>query len=234
MEATGTPCSVSETGQQLAWIGAALQSPPDAGGGLLCNASARTTDVTEEPPTNSGECPAEAITRACCRIEFTSTPLDMENPTQAFLGQCWYGLFHGFVIAAGFPVPQRPSNLNGLEAPLGMVAGLTFAPKVVEFQDQLCIKGFSTLLYPTKIKDRLICWHLVSNADGSRISYCDDRVGSGSIVPPQRLRYADLEQARHIVGWCDQVKHYTGTSRPRFGDSVTQRPLTCFHPCRSP
>ncbi|KAH0553084.1 hypothetical protein GP486_006725 [Trichoglossum hirsutum] len=42
------------------------------------------------------------------------------------------------------------------------------------------------------------------------MSYADPRVGDGLHDGVDRLQYEDLQAARHIIGWCQNVKNVTG------------------------
>jgi hypothetical protein len=115
-------------------------------------------------------------------------------------------------IARGFPIPSRPTATPGLEIPLDIAADIIGAEKVVLFKARLLIKGFSTMLYPTKVdfEDGTISWHLLENDNGSRISYADPRVGNDFHDGVDGLRYEGLQTARNIIGWCQHVENVTG------------------------
>lgn len=50
-----------------------------------------------------------------------------------------------------------------------------------------------------------LCWHLLYNKDGNRISYLDNAVPHA-----ENVSAFDLEKARHVFGWCSEVKYYAG------------------------
>ncbi len=204
IKTAGAISSLAEIGQQLAWLGAALQRPPRSGEQSKCAAAACLADI--RPTLTTSATSTDISASATCRISFrimSMGEIGREEP-----GSCWYNLFDAPVVVDGYPVPRRPRGYLGLEMPLDMAASLAHAPRVVNFGGILCVKGFSTLLYPTKFEDGIVVWHLIRNEDGRRISYSDHRVHTRSAR--LQLRYADLTHARRIVGWCEKVAHYTG------------------------
>ena len=145
-------------------------------------------------------------------ISFSQLPLVLANGEELDNSECWKNLFGTMAIAHGFPIPSRPAATPGLEIPLNIAADIIGAEKVILFKARLLIKGFSTMLYPTKVEyaDATIVWHLIESKNGSRISYADPRVGNGSRDGVSRLQYEDLQTARNIIGWCQIVKNVTG------------------------
>ncbi|KAL6849042.1 hypothetical protein ACO1O0_008572 [Amphichorda felina] len=103
-------------------------------------------------------------------------------------GQCWHDIFKNPVIVKGYPIPQRPEWSTGLEIPLNMMAGLARSQRLDRFRDKLYIKGFSTMLVPTKQIGDVICWHMIYNKDGSRISYLDDNVDQEQQIGRAQLK----------------------------------------------
>ena len=61
------------------------------------------------------------------------------------------------------------------------------------------------MLVPTKCSGDLLIWHLLYNKDGNRISYLEN-----TVAPTDDISVFDLEKARHVVGWCSDVKYYAG------------------------
>ncbi len=104
------------------------------------------------------------------------------------------------LLWGGFPVPRRPEAHIGLELPLDMMAALARARYVDVFNSKVFVKGFSTMLVPTKRVEDVVIWHLLYKTDpNERISYLD--------CPVKQLdvSMASLEDARHVVGWCSEA-----------------------------
>ncbi|KAL8364543.1 hypothetical protein RB595_003701 [Gaeumannomyces hyphopodioides] len=131
-------------------------------------------------------------------------------------GKCWRDLFRNPVVVHGFPVHRRPGELPGLEVPLATMAALLRTRRVSVFDGKALLKGFCTALIPTKQSgdgsNNVITWHVLFNEDGSRLSYTDSRLRrvAGDFGPGNHPSFADVVNARHIVGWCNNVRNYVG------------------------
>jgi hypothetical protein len=119
-------------------------------------------------------------------------------------------MFNNITITKGFPIPTRSNVGPGIDMPLDMAASLISAPRIVQFNDRLLIKGFSAMLYPTNYFEDIVVWHLLINPEDERISYADMRARKGIHISTNKLNYGILEDARHIIGWCSYVKSFAG------------------------
>lgn len=132
-------------------------------------------------------------------------------------GQCWQDLFWNPVVVTGFPVRCRePGQEPGLECSLGMLTALLRTRNMAVFCNTVSIKGFCTMLVPTKYSDGTVYWHVLFNEDGSRISFTDPRVHAvvGDFDVMKYLTLSGIRSARHIVGWCEAARNYAGRSCP--------------------
>ncbi|RSL81845.1 hypothetical protein CEP52_017102 [Fusarium oligoseptatum] len=114
-------------------------------------------------------------------------------------GQCWHDIFRNPVVVRGYPILRRVECSTGLEVPLNIMAGLARTQRVDRFNDKIYIKGFSTMLVPTRRKEDILCWHLIYNKDGNRISYLDS-----DLAQEQGVARLNLEGLRHVLGWCSK------------------------------
>lgn len=121
-------------------------------------------------------------------------------------GDCWHRMFRNPVMVTGYPISTKSAGL-GLELPLDMMAELAGADRAVEFDGKIFVKGFSTMLIATKLVQDLLVWHYLYSSQGERISYLDH-----SITPTNKINLFQLQNARHVVGWCASSKYYAGTS----------------------
>ncbi|TPR11848.1 Fungal specific transcription factor domain family protein [Aspergillus niger] len=205
VEVTGIEGSIAEIGEQLAWLGSVLRCSPHDSRISYCTPFVSNTSV-EEASIPTSQTPT--LTRVSCTIDFKVDDQEQANSPPS-LGQCWHDLFRYPTVAMGFPIPYRSREQTGLEIPLNILAGLAQAEQVDIFSDKLFIKGFSSLLIPTKYirdQDQMI-WHLRYNVHGDRISYLD-----GIEAHVGHITLADLESSRHILGWCSDAKCYAGTA----------------------
>jgi hypothetical protein len=199
VEVFGTGDSVAEIGEQFAWLGAALRSSPYEVGVAYCTPFLRIL-VENAPHTVPGtSLPPDTL----CVIDFTVQ--EGENHFEPPNGQCWHNMFRNPVVVKGYPISRRTTLDTGLEIPLNIMAGLARTQRANIFNGNVFIKGFSTMLVPISLSGDMLIWHLLYNKDGSRISYMDNTVAHVANVS---ISY--LENARHVVGWCSEVKNYAG------------------------
>ncbi|RKK92206.1 hypothetical protein BFJ68_g8637 [Fusarium oxysporum] len=198
VEMDGSAASISETGEQLAWLGAALRSSPRQKGLVYC-----TPSIGSMYP--SPVMPQAVVFEIAFEVEQLPESPGITN------GHCWHGIFKNPIIVKGFPILPKLQKNTGLEIPLNLMAGLARATRVDQFNDKVYVKGFSTMLVPTKQFKDVVYWHLIYQEDGCRISYLadnlhrDDDVGS-----------LNLASCRHILGWCSEAKFYAGSAQARY------------------
>ncbi|RKL41643.1 hypothetical protein BFJ72_g5535 [Fusarium proliferatum] len=198
VQANGSAASISETGEQLAWLGAALRSSPYPNGLSYCTPSIRSMHQDPEMP--------QAVV---CVIGFELEQL-LEPPDNSN-GHCWHGIFKDPTLVKGFPILPKVERNTGLEIPLNIMAGLARANRVDQFNGKVYIKGFSTMLVPTKQSKEVVYWHLIYNEDGSRISYLDDNLNRDVLAGTP-----DLTAHRHVLGWCSEARFYSGSSQAQY------------------
>ncbi|KAI1390202.1 uncharacterized protein F4822DRAFT_428544 [Hypoxylon trugodes] len=209
--AIGIPEFVVEIGEQLAWLGAALRSSPLNHRAILCTPYvAQAVHLRNE------------ISELECSILF-NTENPQANP-QNENGQCWHHLFANPVIAQSFPILERREIDTGLEAPLDMLVSLARARYVDMFKSKVFVKGFSTMLVPTKQSENLLVWHLLYNENpNERISYLDCGLEHADV------KIASFEQSRHILGWCSNARSIVGTTRAVY--NIGRSRLPSAHSC---
>jgi hypothetical protein len=123
-------------------------------------------------------------------------------------GQCWHRMFRNPVLVVGYPILTKSHAGLGLEMPLNMMALLTGSDRMTEFDGNLFIKGFSTMLVASKVAKDLLVWHYCYNRRKESISYFDHTVQSIDVVG-----LAQLGSTRHVVGWCTDCVYSAGKSR---------------------
>ncbi|KAI0102591.1 hypothetical protein GGR51DRAFT_287398 [Nemania sp. FL0031] len=196
--ASGLPDFVVEVGEQLAWLGSALRpSRPSAGVSIYtAHASNPIKISSDDEPSNFK-----------CTISYNGG--SHQPVSQTWGGQCWYHLFSDPVIAQGFPILRRVERDTGLEMPLELMTALTGTKCLNTFNSNVFIKGFNTMLVPVKKSEDSVIWHLLHSEDPSkRISYLSS--DSKSIG----LTMRDLEQSRHVLGWCADAISIAGKGVP--------------------
>jgi hypothetical protein len=198
LEAAGIVESIVEVGEVFAFITAALRS---AQGDSIASLT---------PFINGGAKINEQKFKLTVRLQNSDGPLRST-------GQCWQDLFRNPVVIIGFPVRRRrPDQEPGLEISLATLAALVGTRRIAVFCGKFFLQGFCTMLVPTKYAGDTVHWHVLFNENGSRISFTDSRIRK--IVKDfdlsKHLTLSGVEAARHIVGWCEQVRNYAGTPYP--------------------
>ncbi|KAL3451157.1 hypothetical protein BJX65DRAFT_235059 [Aspergillus insuetus] len=192
LEVLGLAESIAEIGDQLAWLGAAFHSPIDDARVSIVRAflsELKSENRTSQP--------------SFCTIAFDVQAL-YDTPAR-LNGQCWQKLFGSPVIVSGYPIPRRPRDGVGLETSLDTMAGLLGTDRINIFRNQIYIKAFAMMLFPTQHFDNIIVWHLLWS-DRDRVSYLKSRG-----ILKQNLSISDLESCRHIVGWCMDIRYIIGS-----------------------
>ena len=139
---------------------------------------------------------------------------------------CWHGMFRNPVIAHGYPIPSRSSQEQGLELSIEMMLMLAQAFYGVVYCGVLMLKGFSTLLTPTRKENGSVTWHFIFNKTGARQSYNDGLQHSCL----RTLDDAIFDGARHFVGWSGSAEFLTGEyafAKVRRRTPVRTQPSNC-------
>ncbi|ORY17840.1 hypothetical protein BCR34DRAFT_474254 [Clohesyomyces aquaticus] len=220
VDSYGNRYSIAEVGEQISWIITALRSSPWGNSVALCSPTVKVTQGTiGNLPSRNPDVPAFACTLAVSETRAT-------RGSSKALGRCWYNLFRNPVIVIGFPIMRRSEMNIGLEISLEMMARLVETYQVNEFKGGLFLKGFSSMLFPTKKIEGLLVWHLEYDEEGKRISYLDT-----SVPAMKNLDYDLLKSTRHIVGWCTRVRNLAGTADYVYGrvqhSCLTSDPSKC-------
>jgi hypothetical protein len=97
-----------------------------------------------------------------------------------------------------------------------MLTALLRTRNLAVFCDNVFIKGFCTMLVPTKYSNGTVHRHVLFNEDGSRIPFTDPRVHDvvGDFDLRKHQTLSNIRSARHIVGWCEDAADYVGKSCP--------------------
>ena len=150
-----------------------------------------------------------------CQMAFEFAGQSDDNDTaESSVGLCWFGLFRNPVLVTGYLVPRRIEACTGLEIPLSFLSTLVDSTAVFKVDDNIMLKGFSSLLVAVKATSNLVMWHLLFNPTGERISFFDARAHSIEKNATRDLSLKGLESRRHYVGWCRAVKEYSGKKNP--------------------
>ncbi|KAG5654894.1 hypothetical protein KAF25_005851 [Fusarium avenaceum] len=214
-QATGVAASISETAEQLAWLGATLRTSQRQNGLTYCTSSIKVThqNGTRQQDFNLDLPSADIV----CEITFETD--SVPAPGSFANGQCWHDIFKNPTIAQGYPILRRTKINTGLEIPLNIMVGLARAQRIDRFNGRVYIKGFSTMLVPTKLDQGMMYWHLIHKQDGGRISYLDDDLDREDLVVSLNLTHV-----RHVLGWCSEAKFYAGSALAHYNIAHSELP----------
>ena len=140
---------------------------------------------------------------------------------------CWHGMFRNPVVAHGYPIPSRNTQEQGLELSIDLMLTLAQAFYGVVYCGVLMLKGFSTLLTPTRRENGSVTWHFTFNKSGARQSYNAGLQHSCL----HSLDDAIFDGARHFVGWSGSAEFLTGEyafPQVRRDDPMKMQPLLCY------
>ncbi len=192
VHAQGLQHAIVEIGQQLAWLGAALQSAPD-NRIVYCRPELENTHTSVGNP----------------RYELKFTFRHQESRQPSGNGRCWHSLFNNPVVVYGFPIRRRHLVKTGLDIPLNILGRLVPSRHISQFGGKVCIKGHCTILVPTMVVDDAVIWHLICNDHGCYMDYTDSRIDAIPGLYPAGID-TNLVGFHHIVGWCPEVEVLTG------------------------
>lgn len=203
---TGAVYSVAEIGQIIAWLHAAL-SLSDLPTGI------RVSNPVLEPITNGGR-PVRPGTDIVAECKIYSTlgteRSDTVGPRSTTSGNCWSNILGNTVYVRGYPTARRAEHHTGMEVSLAVMIALANSRRLSRFKGLFCIKGFCSIILPTRLQEGLIFWHLVTNLDREYMSYTDHKILRLWASYPLGLSTEILETSRHILGWCDNIQNLAG------------------------
>ncbi|KAL7948488.1 hypothetical protein V8C42DRAFT_314623 [Trichoderma barbatum] len=206
VEAIGTPHSITEIGEQIAWLATALRSSAQDSVITLCHPEILVAEAEPIQSRRAKEPEFEGV--FMYKVSVVTEQTKDNLPNISVNGECWQPIFNNPVIVTGYPINPRGSTMSasGLEVSFDMMTALANADYLTTFGDKTVVKGFSTLLIPTGMHDNVIYWHLLANQSDTRISYRDPRIPPGILIQPEHLK-----GARHILGWCANAQNNIGS-----------------------
>ncbi|KAL2810191.1 hypothetical protein BJX63DRAFT_434474 [Aspergillus granulosus] len=211
VKAIGTRTSVAEVAEQFAWLGATLRASSNDHGVALCRPYIKSSHGSRSSSADEGP---KVISSLQFHISFeVKEPDTAEKPKN---GRCWHNIFRNPVVAEGFPIRTRHMPNIGMEASLGVLGALVPSRRLTVFGNKLYIKGFSTVLVPTKVVGDKIIWHMVFDKNGGYVSYVDPEIDTLPGLYPANISECSLDSFRHVLGWCSEAELLTGTPEANY------------------
>jgi len=212
IDAVGDSLFLVETAEIMVWLS------------IACRASPSRDEI------EIGRMDLQQVNDYRCDISFVGDLVLEDASTIGVEGMspatCWHGMFRNPVVAYGYHIPSRSSQEQGLELSIDLMLTLAQAFYGVVYCGVLMLKGFSTLLTPTRKENGSVTWHFTFNGTGARQSYNDG-------LQHSRLHNLDdaiFDGARHFVGWSGSAEFLTGEyafPQVRRGDPTKKQPLLC-------
>jgi len=190
----GLTNEIIQIGQQLAWLGSALQHAPS---GEVAYSNVRVS--------------SDAIEKLYFNLTFDISPLEKDPKG------CWYGLFSTAVIAKGFPITARTKEI-GLEIPLQMMAALGGVRHAVSLEGGLILKGYSCAFVPVMRYEDSIQWHFSENDSEDRLPYWEVEAQYPNRAGLQDVNLETLASTRAFVGWWGTTETHLGTEEADYGN----------------
>ena len=205
--ADGTIYLLTELGEQLAWLSAALHPSPPGSGVVYCKPSSSVlTNQQKINPTREQDQEGQPDCIVQIGFHFEATQDDSEAN-----GSCWQHLFRQAVVVKGYPILKRPAPDTGLEVPLEIVGSVAGSQGITVFSNSLIIRALGMIMVHTGQFGGVVLWHVVSSKvwendqlPGHYMGIDLERnVGDG------RFQLRSLFALRHIIG-CESAEKLRG------------------------
>ncbi|RSL82714.1 hypothetical protein CEP52_016898 [Fusarium oligoseptatum] len=213
VEAAGTPYSLAEIAEVLAWLGSALrphQFPKSNDASVFYCRPLIDRIPAEGGPSSRPDTQSRGIIRWDMRFKVRKGLDDRRDSS----GQCWFNLFKTQVVVEGYPILRRPEYKTGLEISLDTIAELAQATHATMFDGRFFIKGCWAMLVLGKAAENLMIWHLIFNEDKVQSSYLDPRIADVPSEGIEHVKLSDIFSFRHVVGWCPDVRRCIEGQKP--------------------
>ncbi|XTI94795.1 hypothetical protein V2W45_1181286, partial [Cenococcum geophilum] len=159
---------------------------------------------------------------SCSNVFIRATPLrpihislaDLQpiQNAESELEHCWHQMFQSFVIAIGFPIPNR-EHQRGIELPLELMLTLGRVRYPVDCLESVVLKGHSTALIPMSQTQESMQWHFESRKDRTE----PIELETIENICQTALKGVDLESLcdsskRHFLGLWEHAEIHLGTN----------------------
>jgi hypothetical protein len=192
VEIEGPLFTMVEIGEMLAWLGCVLRTPYPPNRHELVKPS--LTQVYDH---------GQSQICAAFEINFRIG----ECPHDSDAGGCWLQLFRECSVAEGFPVSNREDEA-GIRIAFAMMSELGGFDRVTDYAGQLVLKGYGTLFIPVRKTCTSIVWHLVTKANGRRVSF--NALSQFAERANRSVCMYDLNHSRHYLGWVSSASQHAG------------------------
>ena len=184
--ASGSHHDLVHIAQQLAWISAVFRVPRDG--------ELTYSDVVFEKRGH---------------LEYNILLMDLQKVKNTNK-YCWHSLFANTVIARGFTIPNRESEI-GVEIPFEVMMSLACILYPLDYHGGTILRGVKLTLVPTAHYTGSVQWHCISSEQDSYLP----RASQVMKQLPEWFKTNDfelLQNARTFLGYCRIAEIHLGTS----------------------
>jgi hypothetical protein len=193
VSATGSVEFLCTIGQQLAWLGAVCRSSRIG----LCYCD--TVWTHKRSGAHSGG-------------EYFAIGYDVVLFDRDEIKPCWHSLVGDFVVATGFPIPERPSDDKGLQIPVEVMAALGGVYIAVDIGPGFFLKGETIAFIPVERRSDRVQWHLVEHG-GEIIDYDYIEHEGFKLLPRSTLDGEAINSTTAFLGWTPHVINIAGEEK---------------------
>ncbi|KAG9228055.1 hypothetical protein BJ875DRAFT_271714 [Amylocarpus encephaloides] len=119
--------------------------------------------------------------------------------------RCWNPFFRSLVIASGFPIPERPPRIRGVELSIPLMMRLAQLEYYLPYFESFVLKGRIAAAVPeyedSPGDERCIQWHIIHNDDNSDLG-----------MESFHNEVTVLESNRHFLGLYSDSRIHLGTA----------------------
>lgn len=196
--AIGPAQFISECGEQLAWLKAALSNSS------LHHSSYCTPSITSYwvSPSLSESLDYEGYFKIGSDIAHQAHRGDSIPRVQNY----WNDLVKASIVVVGYPISRRPENYPGLELSFNTLLHLLQADKATIVDESVLLQGQNKTVQLMKHGDNIFLWHQLHNKDQGCSCSTDHHVRHHAVVYHNHIDLNTLNAGRHIFSNCADIE----------------------------
>lgn len=121
---------------------------------------------------------------------------------------CWHSLVGDFVVATGFPIPERSYDDKGLQIPVEVMAALGGVSIAVDIGSGLFLEGETIAFIPVERRGDRVHWQLVERV-GEIVDYNYIEHEGFKLLPRSTLD-GEINSTTAFLGWTLHVISIAG------------------------
>ena len=223
---------VADIASQLAWTVAAFREPSDDI--TFSRAKIEDSFAMTDPSENDEDCYSNV---SIGHDDY------LDQSPEGDEGKCWHKIFTAVNIAVGFPIPNRPDGMHGVELPFSLMTTFAGVGYPVEYKGGYVLKGEKNALFPVRmgsdsdsiVETSVVQWHLFGTRR-SRLFMAEAKERDPTLRPvgtslnelsPLGFLEGLKQQKRHFLGLYQNARICAGTADSRAEMILTARGQNC-------